>query len=477
MKRSMYCRMHGQADPAPSPTEEPLDKFLLAEHEHIAQAHFNTVVAISQFFQYYILIASVPVSAAVAFGKLSDWSSARSHLINNTLVVALGLTILATVGLCVLGYVINLRHDALLYARTVNGIRRRFFDQSGMTAEAELRFRVLPRSTHLPQYLEPRYFLFVVLTFLLIDTGYCCAGWWVHLHLHGHGLTWLLIPAVIGVVAHLLVYGGLSRHREWSYLRGHIIGVDVDGVLGMHRERFCEVLRDDCGGPDIDPQLLDRMPVRDCMDLETRDGEPCELTEADEVNVFHQPTYWSQMKPYPQAAYVLQRLRDVMDYKILVFSWRPWPNWGKVPKDDRCACLRHWADTLAEVRGVSGWRRRAFVWICSVIETRRRWTIIDQMTARWLQQSGIPYDGLTIEKGNVYSPYPRKRTVNRFAAARRWEMRIFIEDDLAKALRLSGICDIVFLIDHPYNQSAPLPNNVIRVKDWMTIYSFVKDNM
>lgn len=40
------------------------EDFLLAEYQRIAEAHFSTVSAISQFFQYFIVIAGAPISAA-----------------------------------------------------------------------------------------------------------------------------------------------------------------------------------------------------------------------------------------------------------------------------------------------------------------------------------------------------------------------------------------------------------------------------
>lgn len=452
----------------------PIDEFLLAEYDHISQAHFNTVVAISQFFQYYLIIASVPLSAAVVFGDVSEWfvdPVLRGKLANNSLAVALGLTCLSFVGICVMGYIISLRHDALLYARTVNGIRKHFFNGSGLTAEEEQRIRVLPRSTHLPQYFEPRFFLFVVLTFTLIDTLYASSGWWVWLKLGGGHQSWLWAVAAPSLLFHLALYHWLSGYRESHYLRSHTIGVDIDGVLGMHREKFCEVLAKLCDRPQIHPEKLDRIPVRECDGLN--------LTERDELAVFHEPEYWTGMEPYEKAADVLQRLHDILNYRILIFSWRPWPNWRTISGKERDQCMRSWVRALLAMegkaaRGLRGWVAGS---ICELRERQWPGYIINRMTELWLRRAGIVYDALTIEKGNVYSPYPRGRSKNRFVAARRSEMRVFVEDELYKAKRLAGICEVVFLIDHPYNQDDRLPNNVVRVRSWAEIYDFVRHNM
>ena len=65
---------------------------------------------------------------------------------------------------------------------------------------------------------------------------------------------------------------------------------------------------------------------------------------------------------------------------------------------------------------------------------------------------------------------------NRFLFAKRYELRAFVEDDLSKAKKLSNICQVVFLIDHPYNQCDPatMPANLIRVKSWHDIWRFMK---
>ncbi len=254
----------------------------------------------------------------------------------------------------------------------------------------------------------------------------------------------LWLVAVVFVALHAAIYWWLARHREFAYLRGHVIGVDVDGLLGMHRERFCEVLQHVCGGPALDPKKLDCIPVRECEQCKS-----LEVGEEDEITVFHEPCYWTEMSPYPNAASELRKLHDVLNYTVLIFSWRPWPNWSRMSPANRQYCLRCWTEALLDARAIpAGWWRSVLSWAYPLIETRREGYIISKLTRIWLGGAGVTFDGLTVEKGNVYSPYPRGRVANRFVAARRREMRVFVEDDLAKAVRLAGICEVVFLIDH-----------------------------
>jgi hypothetical protein len=69
-------------------------------------------------------------------------------------------------------------------------------------------------------------------------------------------------------------------------------------------------------------------------------------------------------------------------------------------------------------------------------------------------------------------------------------LRYFVEDDIEKAEKLAYICDVVFLVEHPYNtgfekqcescnyeckrEKIDLPNNVRTVKSWDEIYKRIR---
>lgn len=93
--------------------------------------------------------------------------------------------------------------------------------------------------------------------------------------------------------------------------------------------------------------------------------------------------------------------------------------------------------------------------------------------------NGLDYDSLTIERGNVDMPYQWGKIYNRFIVAGRKKFRIFVEDEINKACRLSDICDVVFLIKHPYNNPSDkaLPNNVVQVDNWQEILNYIKNSL
>jgi len=201
---------------APQGNDDSVKEFLLAEYEQVAAAYFATVSLISQFFQYYILIISIPVSvAAVTFDKLKDWherlraNSAQTGLVTTVVVLAL---------LFVMLYIANLRADSLLYARHINGLRRHFAAVAGNDGRYRDLVLVLPQNPALPRYWETSFFLFVVLVFSLFDSLILCLGWWLHIRRLAASDAWLILVFGTGVAMHLLSYRWLTSYREQGYL-------------------------------------------------------------------------------------------------------------------------------------------------------------------------------------------------------------------------------------------------------------------
>jgi len=432
---------------------ERYEEFLLKEYDNIAQAHFNTVETISTFFKHYLLIVSLPIPILALAFKIGGTPD-LAKLMGNTLVaVPIMGALIGLTGLCVMAYVVNLRFDAILYARTVNGVRKYFYERSGCKLNEEMRFRVLPRSVSVPRYWEPRYFVAVVLAFAFLDSAYLSAAVYLYIFFSEATVNWWWAPVVIGVAfaaVHLAGYYALAKWRETGYLRSHIIGLDIDGVLNCHRRHFCQLLCE-LRRKDIDPDRITRIPVHECEGLD--------VTEEDEHAVFNEPRYWTEMPAMDGAADIVRRLRNVFGYSIHIFTHRPWPHPPTFPQDRRQELAAAWG------------------------EVHRRWrkqpNAIKRITKQWLKKHGFPYDKLTVEQGNIHATDPGVRTNNRFVVSRRKQIRIFVEDDLFKARKLADICEIVFLLDHPYNQANEdqLPNNVVRVKDWKVVYAYIREHL
>jgi uncharacterized HAD superfamily protein len=466
-----------EAGPVPSSTfrqRTPFEDFLLTEYQNIVQAHFNTINAISAFIGHYIVIVSLPISAAVIFLRPTEFknSGIAEFLKQYPSIPLVFFTLAAAVGWAVLGYVINLRHDAVLYARTVNGIRKYFFNSSDLPSEEELRFRVLPKRTAFPRYTEWPFFGFVVLAFAILGTGYFLVGYFCFWQLNNWpiGAQFYLWAGAPPFFLHILLYITLGFFREKQYLGSYVIGIDIDGVLNDHRRHFADILK--CQTKkEIHPDSISRIPVRDIP------GGT--VTEGDEHAVFNWPDYWTNMPPVDGAANFVQQLRDEVGYQIWVFTQRDWPQPTKFPTGCEDKYWDAWRKHSRWIRLVrwrfmrrSQKRMAAEDFVGSIVGRR----LIHKITKEWLQRHGFKYDGLVIERGKTQAWIPRIATRNRFIAATKKNIRVFVEDNLQNAKKLADACSIVFLIDHPYNKadSRQLAKNIIRVKTWGEIYEFLR---
>ena len=440
------------------------DDFEKSEYEHIASAHFRAIQTITSFFRYYLLIMSIPASVLVFVLREPGSQFVLQTIKNFRIPIVAGLFLTSAVGLFVFLYIANLRMDVVLYARAINSIRKYHFDRSGMDIWRQLRMRVLPQSPGFPRYFEATYFIWVVLVFGIVNGLYAFAAAFVLRSFQPNILIWICFIGML--IIHLGSYYLSARHRELSYLRSNIIGVDIDGVLNIHRETFCQVLGRFKAG-EIDPELITHIPVHDHPKLS--------VSYEAERAVFNEPDYWTEQIIAEGAKQSLERARNVLKMRVCIFTYRPWPDVKEV------RAQRH-----AQTRFIEACRRPSILDRLSPLVSPRGRRPIERITREWLCRYNIPFDKLVLERGNDYSTDPAGRKHNRFYYAQKYKIRYFVEDDIEKAAKLAYICDVVFLITQPYNKpnkdmpkstfefASNLPPNVVNVKGWKDIWDHLK---
>lgn len=417
--------------------------FLLSEYSSLGQAHFNTIQSISSFFHYYILILTASIAGGGLF--VNYLKGAEKNLAPILPFLIVSLAIISLVGFFLLVYISNLRFDAILYARSVNGIRKFFYNNEGFSPAAELHMRPLPRVISFPRFYEPRYFLAVAITFGLLNSfslGLSFVSCRALYSAYGDPFldSVLILTVVLFFGSHIWFYYSLAQMREKDYVRTNWIGIDIDGVLNRHREQFCLFMRF-LFRKRIKPANITTIPVHDCKQLN--------IPLHQEREVFHHPEYWKRMQSFSGAAEIIDRLQNSFGYKIHVITSRPWPNFRLLDKNQKKRYKKLW-----------------------------RFKNIKTITKKWLHTCGIRFNRFTIEGDNSISFSPNVNYNNRFWLASKDRFRMFIEDDLPKAIKLTHICDVVFLIDQPYNQSdSYMPANLIRVKEWKEILHYVRENL
>jgi uncharacterized HAD superfamily protein len=347
--------------------------------------------------------------------------------------------------------------DGVLYARTVNGIRKYFYNKINKDFERIIKTKVLPYATTRPPYYEPIFFFPVVFCFIIINATYFVFGvtiWIFKGEIEIISKNFFTIGPIIVFFTSILSQWFLyiyyyARNREISYLKSSIIGVDIDGVLNKHREKFCEILKKNTG-KDLSPEDITEIPVHENPKLN--------ISIEDEKKVFNDPEYWVNMPKIDGSIKILNKITSSFQLKIFIFTSRPWP---QVKNKENCIQTK--------------WGKG-----------------IDDITKLWLSKNGLKYPcfikkfyktfkdvNLIIEKESNKAiklcGIFKIKSKNRFYSSIRNNIKFFVEDDLKNAIRLSYICDFVFLFDQPYNQEKNLPNNVFRVKSWDKIYRKIRE--
>ena len=471
-----------------------LQDFQLKEYERIAEAHFKTNELISSFFRYYLVIMTIPVTVLGAIATLTFNEKTTDTL--NQLVLGqnklLGTLLFGTavLGILMMSYIMNLRFDALLYARQVNGIRKSFFDSSELDPLAKTRLSVLPVITGIPKYWEREYFHPVIFTFALINSAYvlfATAFWNVApastqansaVHLVDElkdSIGIALFGFVVGMAFHVFLYWNMAKFRETSYLKSKVIGIDIDGTIGNHTQQYCLILKK-VTGVEISPEQITTIPVSRIKHLK--------LTRADhEIPVFHEPSYWIDMACFSGVEDYISNLRGKLGYQVFIFTDRRWPATEYLDSESRKAIQKQWMKAAYDMINEEHWLRN--VWRRAQLHFKLLPPIY-VITEEWLKQIRVSYDGLTndgLQTGlrKLLGIRPR----DRFKAVASGQYRAFIEDHWQNAMRLAPHCEFVFLLNQPYNEDSAiaeqspgreplaLPGNVVRVRDWDEIYRYL----
>jgi uncharacterized HAD superfamily protein len=456
--------------------EKDFKDFQIEEYKNIANAHFETNKQIGVFFRYFLLIAAAPSFIFIWFGKgnpkfIDNLLFGSKEFITTNLFIGFFLIFISIIGVLASFYLVGLKLDNILYARTINGVRKYFFKISGIKNEEH--YRVLPLQTNVPSYFDHHTFGVLYYAIAIINSIYFSIGVRIvagvgnyffpdYLNIkpiiQNFNLWWSTMTFAFIFFCHILYYLFASKYRRIIYLKTRIIGIDIDGVLNKHRETFCEIhnknlLKKFSGkipeNKNLKPEEINRIPVSLIKDKV--------IDKNDEFDVFNNPNYWQgQNIIEKEVAKTIKELKNGFGYVINIHTNRPWPQYlyGDLIKKE---------DNL--------WKNMS----------------LKKITKTWLKDNSIDYDNLFLER---YTLDSSKRSLsfwnllnistasikNRYYYTSKRPYRYFVEDDLDNAIKLAVNCEFVFLIDQPYNQipKDELPNNIIRVNNWAEIKEKIK---
>lgn len=186
--------------------------FALEEFEKIAGAYFDLGHQINEWFRLYVALIGLPITAFAAFWRFGDTSWEELAQL-----IPVVLFIMSLLGMIVCAIVVSSRFEMILYARTLNGVRRYFIelDKKKREKPAILAHLVLPNSDGTPHFYEkgrPFFFQVGVIGFvngsLIVLAGF----------LLGSIPEWVAFAVGIFVgSAHLIVYRSSAKKRNAQF--------------------------------------------------------------------------------------------------------------------------------------------------------------------------------------------------------------------------------------------------------------------
>lgn len=184
--------------------------FMLTEYERISNAYFGLRDQVNEWFKAYLTLVGFPLTVLAAVLKISGENISTSLDDLPDIVSAL-LIVVSLLGGFVTLSIISMRMEMILYARTINGVRRYF-------ANADIKlvdYLILPTCDIKPPFYESwRAIFWQVLLIGILDGIIMFGG---IQGLFKFGLPLKILIGLMFMIAHWLVYRLMAwkREREW----------------------------------------------------------------------------------------------------------------------------------------------------------------------------------------------------------------------------------------------------------------------
>ena len=172
------------------------------------------------------------------------------------------------------------------------------------------------------------------------------------------------------------LYWLIAYKREFSYLKSSIIGVDIDGVLNRHREKFCELLKINTG-KDLSPENITVIPVHENPKLK--------ISREDEKKVFNDPEYWINMPKIDSAIETLNKIKNLFHLNVYIFTCRDWPS----SRNKKNVLKNNWQEAMCSYYnrlGLNNVIKRILILDFYIFKKN-----IDKITKLWLFENGIKF--------------------------------------------------------------------------------------
>ncbi|MFZ3091456.1 MAG: hypothetical protein WA240_12645 [Nitrospirota bacterium] len=187
-------------------------EFMMKEYTGISKALGDLYYVILKVFHFYLLIAAFPFSIiAILYRDNPD----KFELFKMPRSIAFLFLIISFLGFMSTLTRIHLRMEQILYARTINCIRRYFYDLSKNKIAPYLS---LPVTDSLPPFFEKGRSLFWQIIIMgFIDSAYLCLGL-LSLDIASYGIRVILLIFSCFLFLHLGAYIAIAKRRKKAYM-------------------------------------------------------------------------------------------------------------------------------------------------------------------------------------------------------------------------------------------------------------------
>jgi hypothetical protein len=193
--------------------------FMMQEYAQIASAYFGLRDQINEWFKAYLALVGLPLTVLAAALKLGEDQKSISLWQLPDVVSGL-LVAVAFLGFFLAMSIISMRLEMILYARTINGIRRYFAEadsQAGAHQPLLLPFLILPTTDSMPPFYESWRAMFWQVLLVGVLDGLILAVATQSLFALG------LVLSVIVFLAYAALHWALYAYWAWRREKGWIL--------------------------------------------------------------------------------------------------------------------------------------------------------------------------------------------------------------------------------------------------------------
>ena len=193
--------------------------FMITEYERISTAYFGLQNQVNDWFKSYLTIIGFPLTIFIAILRLVPEKNEVTITSLPELIAGL-LIIVALLGLFITISIVSMRMEMIMYARTINLIRRYF----ACNDEKLLKHLVLPKTDTKPGFYEKKdslnwqIFIIAIIDGTLLTTAI--------INLTNIKYFYCIIIGIVFLAFHWVVYWllGKSRTKKWNIIHQEDIG-------------------------------------------------------------------------------------------------------------------------------------------------------------------------------------------------------------------------------------------------------------